>query len=108
MSFEIHATDNGPVINYNGKIIVLISEDDMLDMCHEDPLRFKQLQDHIHDELKAAAETYLDGFSNGFNPPAQRLYSYIAALQQYWMFRNIKFAQYLEALRETDEANDDE
>ena len=103
MSFEIHATDNGPVIIHNGKLAVLTSEDMMLEICHEDPMRFTEMQNHIHDELKSAAETYLDGFMNGFNPPAQRLYSYIAALQQFWMFRNIKFAQYLEALREADD-----
>ena len=108
MSFEIHATDGGPVMIHDGKLLVLVSEDAMLDMCHEDPLRFKQIQEHIHDELLSAAETYLDGFSNGFNPPAQRLYSYIAALQQFWMFKNIKFAQYLQALNETDEENEEE
>jgi hypothetical protein len=108
MSFEIHATDNGPVFVHHGNFVVLTSEDGMIEMCYEDPSRFAEIQNHIQAELASASETYIDGFVNGFNPPAQRLYSYIAALQQFWMFRNIRFAQYLQALNETDAEADDE
>jgi len=103
MSFEIHATDNGPVIINNDEVIVLTSEAQMLELCHEDPSCFSKIENHIQDELRSASETYLDGFISKLNPPAGRLYAYIAAVQQYWMFRNIKFAQYLEAIQNSEE-----
>lgn len=103
MSFEIHATDNGPVILYDGNFVVLTNDDAMLHMCHEDPSRFGLIHNHIQENLKDACDLYLEGFTLNLNPPAGKLYAYIAALQQYWMFRNIKFAQFLDALRTASE-----
>jgi hypothetical protein len=103
MSFEIHATDNGPVMVNNGNFVVLSSDDAMIDLVYEDGSRFNLIQNHIKEELKNAFDLYLEGFSAGLNPPAGRLYAYISALQQYWMFRNIKFANFLSALEEAED-----
>jgi len=103
MSFEIRATDIGPVIIHNGEFVALTSEDAMIEVCHEDGARFNIIRDHIVDELKATFDLYIEGFMAGLNPPAGKLYAYIAALQQFWMFKNIRFAHYLVALEESEE-----
>lgn len=103
MSFEIRATDVGPIIVHEGKFITMVSEDDLIEFCHEDGERLNALYDHIREELQEAVNVYLEGFAMGINPPAGRLYAYIAALQQFWMFKNIRFAQYVAAVLEAEE-----
>lgn len=103
MSFEIRATDIGPIIVNNGEFIALTSEDAMIEVCHEDGSRFNLIRDHIAAELKNAFDLYLEGFSSGLNPPSGKVYAYMAAYHQFWMFKNIKFAQYLDAIEEQEE-----
>lgn len=103
MSFEIRATDIGPIIVHNGNFITLASEDALIEFCYEDGARLNILEDHIRGELKEACDLYLEGFSVGINPPAGKLYAYIAAYQQFWMFKNIRFAQYVTAVLEAEE-----
>jgi hypothetical protein len=103
MSFEIRATDIGPIILHNDNLVPLTSEDAMIELCYEDGTRFNLIQDHIKEELQSACDTYIEGFMMGINPPAGRLYAYIAAFQQFWMFKHIRFAQYLSALHEAEE-----
>ena len=93
----------GPVFFHNDNLVVLASEDLMIEMCHEDGTRFNAIQDHIKEELRNALDLYIEGFMMGINPPAGRLYAYIAAFQQFWMFKHIRFAQYLNALQEASE-----
>lgn len=100
MSFEIHATDIGPVIVYHGEFIALTSEDAMIEVCHEDGSRFNIIKDHITSELRSAFDLYLEGFEYNLNPPSGKVYAYMAAYHQFWMFKNIRFAQYLDALEE--------
>lgn len=99
MSFEIYATDNGPVFAYKGNFFVLTSEESMLELCYEDPTCFDLIRNHIQEHLKDACDLYSEGFTLNLNPPAGKLYAYIAALQQFWMFRNHKFPQFLEAIK---------
>jgi len=103
MSFEIKATDIGPIIIYNGNFVALASEDVMIELCHEDPTRFNVIQDHIKDELQDAFNLYMEGIDSGINPPAAKMYAYIAAFHQFWMFKYIRFAQYLMALEEAEQ-----
>lgn len=103
MSFEVRATDIGPIIVYNDEFIALTSEDAMITVCYEDAERFNVIRDHIIDELRDAFDLYMEGFTVGLNPPAGKLYAYVAALQQYWIFKNIKYAQYLAAFAEAEE-----
>lgn len=103
MSFEIRATDVGPIIVHGEKLITMASDDDLIEFCYEDGKRLDALYDHIRGEFQEAANLYLEGFAMGINPPAGRLYAYIAALQQFWMFKHIKFAQYVDAVLEVDE-----
>lgn len=102
MSFEIHATDNGPVIINNGEFVVLTSEDALIEVVLENGNYFNLIEDHIKEEIRESFDAYLEGFAMGINPPAGRLYSYIAAYQQFWMFRNIRFASFLRALEESE------
>ena len=103
MSFEIRATDIGPIIVHNGEFIALTSEDAMIEVCHEDGARFNLIRDHITEELKNAFDLYLEGFSLGLNPPSGKVYAYMAAYHQFWMFKNIRFAHFLNALEEQEE-----
>lgn len=99
MSFEIQATDIGPIIINNGQFIALTSEDAMIEVCQEDGERFNIILNHITDELKSAFDLYLEGFSLGLNPPSGKVYAYMAAYHQFWMFKNVRFAQFLSALQ---------
>jgi hypothetical protein len=103
MSFEIRATDIGPIIVHNDEFIALTSEDALIEFCYEDGTRLDAIQDHIKEELENALDLYIEGFMMGINPPAGKLYAYIAAFQQYWMFKHIRFSQYLTAVREAEE-----
>jgi hypothetical protein len=104
MSFEIKATDMGPVLIHNGNFFALASDDAMIELCYDDPTCFATIFEHLTQEVRNAFDEYLEGFGMGINPPNAKLYSYISALQQFWIFKNIKFAQYLDAVnREEDE-----
>lgn len=103
MSFEIKATDIGPILIHNGNFITLASDDAMIELCHEDPTRFDVIQDHIRAELQDSFNMYLEATDSGINPPAGKMYAYIAAFHQFWMFRYIRFAQYLSALEEAEQ-----
>jgi hypothetical protein len=102
MLFEIHATDNGPVIIHNSEFVVLTSEDSLIQLIQEDVNRFDLIEDHIKQEIKNTFDLYLEGFAAGINPPAGRLYAYIAAYQQFWMFKYIKFPNFLMALENSE------
>ena len=102
MSFEIRATEIGPVIVHGEKFITLVSEDALIEFCHEDGTRLGAIEDHIREELRETADSYIEGFAIGINPPAGKLYAYIAAYQQFWMFKNIRFAQYVQAVLEAE------
>jgi hypothetical protein len=103
MSFEIQATDLGPIFVHNGKFVALTSEDSMIELCYEDGTRFDLIQDHLKEELKNEMDLYIEGFLMGINPPAGKLYAYIAAFQQFWMFKHIRFANYLSAVTEAEQ-----
>lgn len=103
MSFEIHPTDNGPVIVYNNIFVTINNDDTMIELCYEDGTRFDLIQDHIKDELQNTFDLYIEGFMSGINPPSAKLYAYISAFQQFWIFKNIKFAQFISAMEEAEE-----
>lgn len=103
MSFEIHATDIGPVIVNNGNFLSITNDDAMIELVYEDGDRFNVIRDHIVEELNETFSLYIEGFKSGLNPPAGKLYSYISALQQFWIFEKIRFAQYLNALSQAED-----
>lgn len=103
MSFEIHATDIGPVIVYNGNFLAITNDDAMIELAYEDGNRLKIIQDHIIEEAIESFNTYIEGFKAEINPPAGKLYAYISALQQFWIFEKIRLAQYLAALEQAEE-----
>jgi len=102
-SFEIRATDIGPIIIYEGNFVTLASDDALIELCHEDGSRFDDIQNHIKDELRRSFDDYCDGFDANINPPAAKLYAYISSYQQFWIFKNIKFAQYMQAFNEAED-----
>lgn len=98
MSFEIKATDLGPIIIYEGAFLSLVSEDGLLEFFHEDPRRFDVVQDHIKEELENAFAEYVEAVVVGINAPVGKIYAYIGASQQFLMFKNMRFPQYIEAV----------
>jgi hypothetical protein len=75
----------------------------MIEMCYEDGSRFAEIQSHIKDELENVFELYLDAFMADINPPSGRLYAYISAMQQFWIFKHIKFAQFIATLEQAED-----
>ena len=103
MSIEIKATDLGPIIIHNGEFLSLTSEDGLLELFHEDPRRFDMVHDHIKEELQNAFAEYVEAFVVGINAPVGKMYAYIGASQQFLMFKNMRFPQYIEAVRRAEE-----
>jgi hypothetical protein len=103
MSFEVRATDLGPIIIHDNKFFSLVSEDGLLDVFHEDPSLFEAMQDHIEEELNNSFAEYVEGFVAGINAPVGKIYAYIGASQQFLILKNMRFPQYVEAIRQAEE-----
>lgn len=107
MSFEIKATDLGPIIIHGEKFLSLNGDDDLLEFFHQDFSRFDVVQDHIKEELQNAFTDYVDAFMVGINAPVGKMYAYIGASQQFLMFKNMRFPQYIEAVRRAEETEEE-
>jgi len=103
MNMTIHATDLGPLFFYEDKFIALTNDDEMIQMCYENATYFLDIQNHIKEELENTFQLYLEAFMADINPPASKLYAYISAMQQFWIFKHIKFAQFITTLEQAEE-----
>lgn len=102
MIFKIHATSNGPVIVFREQLIVLLDDDGLFQLCEQDELALFEIENHILSELKSTFDEYLDAVSSNLSAPTQKLYSYISAVQQFLLFKNVKWTQYQMAIKEAD------
>lgn len=93
----------GPIIVVGEQFITLASDDALLELCHDDPTKFDAIHNHIQEELRDAFNVYMDAIASEINPPTGKMYAYMAAFHQFWMFRHIKFAQYLMALENAEQ-----
>ena len=98
MSFEIRATDVGPIIIHENNFLTLTSEDALLQFFHDDVSRLDVLHDHIKEELQNAFAEYVEAFEVGINAPVGKMYAYIGASQQFQILKNMRFPQYIEAV----------
>jgi len=103
MSFEIRATELGPIIIYQNEFLSLAGDDGLLEFFHEDPSRFDVVRDHIKEELQNAFAEYVEAFEVGINAPVGKMYAYIGASQQFLMFKNMRFPQYIEAVLQAEQ-----
>lgn len=103
MFFEIRTTDLGPIIVYENDFLTLSSNDSLLQFFHEDVSRLETLEDHIKQNLQDAFSEYIEAFSVGINAPVAKMYAYIGASQQFLILKNIRFPQYIEAVRQAEQ-----
>lgn len=103
----IHSTTNGPVIAHDQLFVVLSDDDNLIELCEQDESTLSELEKHILFELKSTFDDYLDAVSNNINAPTQKLYSYISAIQQFLLFKNVKWVQYQIAVKEAGGLNDE-
>jgi len=100
MSFKIHPTNNGPVIMHNDKIVVLSDDDGLIGLCEESLEFLAAMQGHILKELDSAMKSFYESVELNFNIQPTKIYSYLSAFQQFWMFRNHVWPAYLTAVEE--------
>lgn len=100
MSFKLYATNNGPVIIEEDKIIVFSDDDSLIEMCEKDDSILVAMESHVISELSSATQEFLGAATSGLNVSPSKIYSYISAFQQFWMFKNHRWPQYLMALEE--------
>lgn len=100
MSFEIHSTNNGPIILSEGKVIVLSDDDILIELCEKDESILNSMQEHISTELAASMQEFLGAIEANINASPSKIYSYLSAFQQFWMLKNHRWTQYLMALEE--------
>jgi len=100
MSLKIYATSNGPIILEEDKIVVLSDDDTLIEMCEKDDNILAVIESHVISELNAATQEFLEAAQSGLNVSPSKIYSYISAFQQFWMFKNHRWPQYLQALEE--------
>lgn len=97
MTHSIKSTSNGPIVIANGELIALSDDQALIAACEEDETLLEGLWTHIESELQNALSTYLDGVSANLNPTPVKVFSYVTACQQYWMFKNHRWASYVVA-----------
>lgn len=102
MFLKIHATSNGPVIINDERVIVLSEDDSLIDLCEQDGSALREIEGHVLFELESAFNEYLGAVSSNIPAPAQKLYSYISAVQQFLLFKNVKWPQYKNAVKEAE------
>lgn len=100
MAFEIIATTNGPLVSYNGKMIAINDNQDMIDVAEANPTVIDAMFDSISTELSSSVTVYMDGISNGMNPNPARIFAYVNAAQQFSAWRNHHWRQYQTALQQ--------
>jgi len=103
MFFEIRTTDVGPIIVYENDFLTLSSNDSLLQFFHEDIGRLDALEDHIKQNLQDAFSEYIEAFAVGINAPVAKMYAYVGASQQFLILKNIRFPQYIEAVRQAEQ-----
>lgn len=99
---KIHATSNGPIIINNEQVLVLSEDDGLIQLCEQDGSVMRDIEGHILFELESAFNEYIGAVSSNIPAPAQKLYSYISAIRQFLLFKNVKWPQYQEAIKEAE------
>lgn len=102
MPLNIYATSNGPVIFEEDKVIVLSDDDSLIELCEKNDNTLTVIESHIFLELNSAMQEFLGAAESGLNVNPSKIYSYISAFQQFWLFKNHKWTQYLMAIEEAD------
>ena len=105
MKYEIHSTTNGPVIFYNDKAVCLSDENSLLEICEQNLDFLADMQGHVIRELNAAMASFNEAAEANINMPAVKIYSYLSAYQQFWIFRNHNWPAYLHAVEEANLQN---
>jgi len=102
MFLKIYATSTGPVIIDDEQVIVLSDDDGLIGLCEQDGSALRDIEGHILFELESTFNEYLGAVSSNIPAPTQKLYSYISAIQQFLLFKNVKWPQYQEAIKEAE------
>ena len=94
MEYTLITTTNGPVISVLGKHAVIMDTQDMLALAEEGDDFINRLEQHIVAEGESAMAEFMEGFAANTPLPPQKIYSYIAAVQQFLQFKNNNWGPY--------------
>lgn len=97
MKHTIKSTSNGPIVLAGTELVALSDDQALIVACEQDPNLLDSLWTHIEETLQESLSSYLDGVSSNLNPTPVKVFSYVTACQQYWVFKNHRWASYVAA-----------
>lgn len=98
MAFQIRATSTGPLIDFDGDLIALMDQQQLITACEANESLLADLWTHISTELQDSVSVIIDGVSSNMsNVSPQKTFAYVNSILQYTNFKNIQWANYVRA-----------
>lgn len=98
MAFQIKTTSNGPLIEFEGELIALMDQQELIAACEANESLLDDLWTHISTELQNSVSVLIDGVSSNMNNHSpQRVFAYVNSILQYTNFKNLQWPNYVRA-----------